>query len=175
MEDLIITGKILGAHGVRGEIKVFPLTDNARRFLSMKKCFLTGPKLEDPKEATVVSARIDRGNVLVTLEGVADRDKAQLLHGRYIAVSRADAVPLPKGRYYTADLIGMTVTDDERGELGVVCDCFEGGSGHILEIKRQGKKKNLMLPFVKEYCYEVSVENSSMKCRLPEGLYELYE
>ena len=175
MEDLIITGKIIGAHGVRGEVKVFPLTDNARRFLSMKKCYLTGAKLENPVETSVISARIDRGNVLVTLEGVADRDKAQTLHGRYIAVSRADAVKLPKGKYYTADLIGMTVTDDDHGELGVVSDCFEGGSGHILEIKRQGKKKNLMLPFVKEYCYEVSVEDSSIKCRLPAGLYELYE
>ena len=97
MEELIITGKIIGAHGVRGEIKVFPLTDNARRFLSMKKCFLTGAKLEDPKETSVVSARIDRGNVLLMIEGVSDRDKAQTLHGRYIAVSRADAVPLPKG------------------------------------------------------------------------------
>ncbi len=174
MEDLIITGKIIGAHGVRGEIKVFPLTDDARRFLSMKKCYLTGANLENPAETSVVSARLDRGIVLVTLEGVADRDKAQALHGRYIAVSRADAVPLPKGRYYTADLIGMTVTDDEKGELGVVCDCFEGGSGHILEIKRKGKK-NLLLPFVKEYCYEVSVEDSSIKCRLPAGLYELYD
>ena len=174
MEDLIITGKIIGAHGVRGEVKVFPLTDNARRFLSMKKCYLTGAKLENPVETSVISARIDRGNVLVTLEGVADRDKAQTLHGRYIAVSRADAVRLPKGKYFTADLIGMTVTDDDHGELGKVCDCFEGGSGHILEIKRQGKK-NLLIPFVKEYCYEVSVENSSIRCKLPAGLYELYE
>ena len=174
MEDLIVTRKIIGAHGVRGEIKVFPLTDNARRFLSMKKCFLTGPNLEDPKETSVVSARIDRGNVLVTLEGVSDRDKAQTLHGRFIAVAREDAVALPKNRYYIADLIGMTVTDDEKGVLGKVSDCFEGGSGHILEIKRQGKK-SLMIPFVKEYCYEVSVEGSSILCRLPAGLYELYE
>ena len=91
-----------------------------------------------------------------------------------IAVVSDDAVKLPKGRYYTADLIGMTVTDDDHGELGVVSDCFEGGSGHILEIKRQGKK-NLLIPFVKEYCYEVSVESSSIRCKLPAGLYELYE
>ncbi|MCR5341328.1 MAG: ribosome maturation factor RimM [Saccharofermentans sp.] len=174
MEDLIVTGKIIGAHGVRGEIKVFPLTDDARRFLSMKRCFLTGPKLEDPKETCVVSARLDKGIVLVMLEGLNDRDKAQALHGRYISVSRSDAVPLPKGRYYTADLIGMTVTDDERGELGQVSDCIEAGSGHILSIKRKGKK-DLLIPFVKEYCYDVSVENASIHCRLPDGLYELYE
>ena len=174
MEDLIVTGKIIGAHGVRGEIKVFPLTDDARRFLSMKRCFLTGPKLEDSKETCVVSARLDKGIVLVMLEGLNDRDKAQALHGRYISVSRSDAVPLPKGRYYTADLIGMTVTDDERGELGQVSDCIEAGSGHILSIKRKGKK-DLLIPFVKVYCYDVSVENASIRCKLPDGLYELYE
>jgi 16S rRNA processing protein RimM len=83
-------------------------------------------------------------------------------------------VPLPKGRYYTADLIGMTVTDDEIGELGKVSECIEAGSGHVLSIKRKGKK-DLLIPFVKEYCYDVSVENASIHCRLPDGLYELYE
>ena len=117
---------------------------------------------------------MDKGIVLVMLEGLNDRDKAQALHGRYISVSRSDAVPLPKGRYYTADLIGMTVTDDERGELGQVSDCIEAGSGHILSIKRKGKK-DLLIPFVKEYCYDVSVENASIRCKLPDGLYELYE
>lgn len=130
--------------------------------------------MEDPKETCVVSARLDKGIVLVMLEGLNDRDKAQALHGRYISVSRSDAVPLPKGRYYTADLIGMTVTDDERGELGQVSDCIEAGSGHILSIKRKGKK-DLLIPFVKEYCYDVSVENASIRCKLPDGLYELYE
>ena len=64
--------------------------------------------------------------------------------------------------------------DDERGELGKVCDCYETGANYIFEIKRD-KPKNLLLPFLKIYCYEVNVEEGYIKCRLPEGLYELYE
>lgn len=174
MEDYIINGRIIGAHGIRGELKVVPLTDDARRFLKMKDCYLCGPKLENLTPAKAVKARIDKANVLLTLEGVDDRDKAEALKGTYIAVARADAAPLKKDSYYIADLIGLEVTDDERGSLGKVCDCYETGANYILEIKRS-RPKNLLLPFLKIYCYEVNVEEGFIKCRLPEGLYELYE
>lgn len=174
MEDYIINGRIIGAHGIRGELKVVPLTDDSRRFLRMKECYLCGPKLENLTPAKAKSARIDKTNVLLKLEGVEDRDKAESLKGTYIAVSRADAVPLKKDSYYIADLIGLDISDDERGHLGKVCDCYETGANYILEIKRD-KPKNLLLPFLKQFCYEVNVEEGYIKCRLPEGLYELYE
>ena len=174
MEDLIIIGKITGAHGVRGELKVFPLTDDPRRFLKLKECFLCGQNFEKPDAKTCHSARLDRGNVLVKFEGVADRDMAELLRGRFIAVTRDNAVKLKEGSYFIVDLKGLKVIDDDRGELGTVIDCFETGSQFTLEIKRE-KKKNLMIPFVKIYCYEVNVEGGYIKCRLPEGLYELYD
>ena len=60
-------------------------------------------------------------------------------------------------------------------DLGSVIDCFATGPQFTLEIKRENKKKNLMLPFVKVYCYEVDIEAGYIKCRLPEGLYELYD
>jgi 16S rRNA processing protein RimM len=174
MEDYIINGRIIGAHGIRWELKVVPLTDDTRRFLKMKDCYLCGPNLEDLTPAKAKSARIDKTNVLLKLEGVEDRDKAESLKGTYIAVSRADAVPLKKDSYYIADLIGLDISDDERGPLGKVCDCYETGANYILEIKRD-KPKNLLLPFLKQFCYEVNVEEGYIKCRLPEGLYELYE
>ena len=174
MEKLIIIGKIIGAHGVRGEVKIFPLTDDARRFLKLKECYLCGPNLEKPEDFVCVSSRLDRGNALVKFDGIADRDKAELLHGRFIAVDRENAVKLKKDNYYIADLIGLKVVDDERGDLGTVIDCFATGSQFTLEIKRDSKK-NLLVPFVKVYCYEVDVEGGSIKCRLPEGLYELYD
>ncbi|MBR3247702.1 MAG: 16S rRNA processing protein RimM [Clostridiales bacterium] len=174
MEDLIIIGKITGAHGVRGELKVFPLTDDARRFLKLKECFICGQNFEKPEASSCASARLDRGNVLIRFEGVNDRDKAELLRGRFIAVTRDNAVKLKKDNYFITDLKGLTVIDDVRGEVGTVIDCFETGPQFTLEIKRD-KKKNLMIPFVKAYCYEVSIENGYIKCRMPEGLYELYD
>lgn len=174
MEDLIIIGKIIGAHGVRGELKVYPLTDDAHRFLKLKDCYLCGPALEDPRAAVCKAARLDRGNVLIRFEDVSDRDKAETLRGRFIAVSRDNAVKLKEGSYFIADLKGLEVIDDTRGSLGTAIDCFETGSQFTLEIKRD-KKKNLLVPFVKVYCYEVNIEGGYIKCRLPEGLYELYD
>ena len=174
MEELIIIGKIIGAHGVRGELKVYPLTDDPRRFLKLKECFTCGQNFEKPEASVCASARLDRGNVLVRLEGVLDRDKAELLRGRFIAVTRDNAVKLKKDNYFITDLKGLKVIDDDRGEVGTVIDCFETGPQFTLEIKRD-KKKNLMIPFVKAYCYEVSIENGYIKCKMPDGLYELYD
>ena len=174
MDNLIIIGKITGAHGVRGELKIFPLTDDPRRFLKLKECFICGQNFEKPEALMCSSARLDRENVLVKFEGVLDRDKAELMRGRFIAVERANAVKLKKDSYFITDLKGLKVIDDDRGDLGVVIDCFATGPQYTLEIKRD-KKKNLMLPFVKVYCYEVDIEAGFIKCRLPEGLYELYD
>ncbi len=174
MEDLIIIGKITGAHGVRGELKVYPLTDDPRRFLKLKECFTCGQNFEKPEAVLCASARLDRGNVLLKFEGVPDRDKAELLRGRFIAVTRDNAVKLKKDNYFITDLKGLKVIDDVRGEVGTVIDCFETGPQFTLEIRRD-KKKNLMIPFVKAYCYEVSIENGYIKCKMPDGLYELYD
>ncbi len=175
MDKLIIIGKITGAHGVRGELKVFPLTDDPRRFLKLKECIICGQKFEKPEDKVCSSARIDRDNVLVRLAGVDDRDKAELLRGRFIAVTRDNAVKLKKDNYFITDLKGLKVIDDTRGDIGTVTDCFPTGPQFTLEIKRENKKKDLMLPFVKVYCYEVNIDEGYIKCRLPEGLYELYE
>ena len=174
MDKLIIIGKITGAHGVRGELKIFPLTDDPRRFLKLKECFICGQNFEKPEALMCSSARLDRGNVLVKFEGVLDRDKAELMRGRFIAVERANAVKLKKDNYFITDLKGLKVIDDDRGDLGTVIDCFATGPQYTLEIKRD-KKKNLMVPFVKVYCYEVDIEGGFIKCRLPDGLYELYD
>ena len=174
MDNLIIIGKITGAHGVRGELKVYPLTDDPRRFLKLKECIICGQKFEKTEDKVCQSARMDRGNVLVRFEGVLDRDAAELLRGRFIAVTRDNAVKLKKDSYFITDLKGLKVIDDERGEVGTVTDCFETGPQFTLEIKRD-KKKDLMLPFVKIYCYEVNIEEGFIKCRMPDGLYELYE
>ena len=174
MDKLIIIGKITGAHGVRGELKVFPLTDDPRRFLKLKECFICGQSFEKPEAKTCQNARLDRGNVLVRFEDIGDRDKAELIKGRFIAVTRDNAVKLKKDNYFITDLKGLNVIDDDKGDLGKVIDCFETGSQFTLEIKRD-KKKNLMIPFVKVYCYEVNIEGGYIKCRLPEGLYELYD
>ena len=174
MSELIIIGKIVGVHGVRGEVKVYPMTDDVHRFLKLKDCFLSNEGMKDPQPARVKSARIDKGMALVKLEGIEDRDAAETMRGRIVSVSRENAVKLPEGRYFVVDLIGLEVIDDDRGPLGKISDVYNSGASDIVEIKRKGKK-DLLIPYLNSICYDVDLENRTFRVRLPEGLYEIYE
>ena len=174
MAELIIIGKICGVHGVKGELKVYPETDDVHRFLKLKDCFLSGDSLKDPVPVKVKGARIDKGMALIRIEGIDDRTAAETLRGKTVSVTRDNAVKLPEGRYFVVDLIGLEVIDDERGPLGKISDCYNAGASDIIEIKRKGKK-DLLIPYLNAVCYEVDLEAKTFKVRLPEGLYEIYE
>ncbi len=174
MNERIVIGKIIGAHGIRGEVKVFPITDSVRRFNKLKKCFVTKEDGTVVKEFEVRSSRVDKTNALVAFKDIIDRTEAEKLKGLFVSVDRDDAVKLPKNSYFIADLIGVEVIDDELGSLGKVKDVFETGANQVLQVKRQGKQ-DLMIPFLKAICYDIEPENGFIKVKLPDGLYELYE
>ncbi|MBR2750315.1 MAG: 16S rRNA processing protein RimM [Clostridiales bacterium] len=174
MKDYLIIGKITGVHGVRGEVKISPLTDNVRRFSSLKQCMLLDTKenLKDTKK--VVGRRVDPSRTLLKFEGLDDRDEAAKLSGMYIAVKREDAVKLPKGRYFIADLIGLVVVDSVRGELGKIKDVINSGASDIILCERKGKNE-LLIPYLNSIVTEVDLEGGKMHVTLPDGLYEIYE
>lgn len=177
MNDFITIGKITDAHGIRGEVKVFPITDNVRRFNKLKECVLF-KEGQEPKADSVVykvkSARVDRDHALVVFEGTEDRTAAEKLKGYFVAVPRSGAVKLPKDSYFIADLVGLKAIDDTEGELGIVSDVYETGANFVLTVKRKGKQ-NLEVPFLKAVCYEVNINDGVILMRLPDGLLELYE
>ena len=174
MKDYLVIGKIGGAHGVRGEVKIIPLTDDVRRFSSLKECMILDEKERVKETKEVEKARVDDTRTLVKFKGIDDRDEVGKLTGFYIAVSREDAVKLPEGRYFIADLIGLTVVDDERGELGSIKDIINSGASDIIIVKRKGKNE-LLIPYLNAIVYEVDIPGGTMKVKLPEGLYEIYE
>ena len=174
MKDYLVIGKIGGAHGVRGEVKIIPLTDDVRRFSSLRECMILDEKERVKETKEVEKARVDDTRTLVKFKGIDDRDEVGKLTGFYIAVSREDAVKLPEGRYFIADLIGLTVVDDERGELGSIKDIINSGASDIIIVKRKGKNE-LLIPYLNAIVYEVDIPGGTMKVNLPEGLYEIYE
>ena len=159
---------------MRGEVKIIPLTDDVRRFSSLKECLILDEKERVKETKEVEKARVDDTRTLVKFKGIDDRDEVGKLTGFYIAVSREDAVKLPEGRYFIADLIGLKVVDDERGELGTIKDIINSGASDIIIVKRKGKNE-LLIPYLNAIVYEVDITGSTMKVKLPEGLYEIYE
>lgn len=117
---------------MRGEIKVLPLTDDPERFLDLARVFLD----ETGGEALAVrAARTREGYAYLCLAGVEDRDAAEALRGRELFVPRAEAAPLPEGRYYIADLIGMQVVDEAGRELGRLADVMQAGGNDVYEVR----------------------------------------
>jgi len=174
MSEYIIIGKLIGAHGIRGEMKVFPITDDVRRFSTISECVLLAQNEKLLRTIHVTGKRFALETVIVSVEGIADRDEAQKLSGLFLAVKREDAAPLPAGRYFITDLIGCKVTDAKRGLLGVISDVLQTGANDVLVVKRSGKQ-DLLIPYLKEAVTAVDVFSKQISVVLPDGLYEIYE
>lgn len=174
MNDYLIIGKLIGAHGVRGEMKIFPITDDVRRFSSISECMLLSPNEKLLRTVHVTGRRFTSDTVIVSVEEITDRDEAQKLSGLFIAVKRADAAPLPEGRYFISDMIGCKVSDSERGLLGVLSDVLQTGANDVLVVKRPGKL-DLMIPYLKNVVTEVDIASKQISVVLPDGLFEIYE
>jgi len=170
----IIIGKITTAHGIRGEVKVFPLTDDARRFLTLKKAYFCNEEQTELVPCEIKRARIDKDRVIVSFKDIDDRNTSETLRGKFICVDREDAVALPSDNYFIEDLKGLEVYDDTRGLLGAVGDVYTNASSSIVCVKREGKR-DLLIPLAKEIFKNVDTAGGKMHCELPEGLYELYE
>ncbi|MCQ2482147.1 MAG: ribosome maturation factor RimM [Clostridia bacterium] len=178
INSYLTIGKIVGVHGIKGEVKVLPLTDDVRRFKKLEKCALCknpdNPDDQFVPEIKVLSVRIDNETALIKFEGYEDRTIAERLRNLYISVSRDDAVKTNKDEYFIVDLIGLKVVDDKRGEIGIISDVYENGANFIVQVKRRGKK-DLLIPFLKVICYKVDFDNDSFMVNIPDDLYEIYD
>lgn len=154
--DYFRVGLFLRPHGVRGEVKLLPLTDNVRRFSKLTDAFIELRK-EEYQQVKVVSARVAAENsVIVKLEGVESMDEAEKLRDKYLCVDRAHAVKLPEGSYFVRDLIGCRVISTDGEELGKMIDVYETNANDVYVV--QGKCK-LSVPALKRLLHSVDVEN----------------
>jgi 16S rRNA processing protein RimM len=153
MEKFLAVGQIINTHGLKGELKIYPLTDDIRRFRKLEKVFIDGA------EKKVVWCKLQTDRVILKLEGIDSIEQAQKYKEKYIEIAREDAVPLEEGTYFVADLIGCTVYDTEGNNLGVVYDVLKTGSNDVYWIK---EGKELLIPALKDIVTEVDVEHSKI-------------
>lgn len=117
LEQLKI-GLIVKPQGIRGEVKVQPLTDDINRFKNLKEVII------DDKTYRVLSSTIGGGVVFLSLQGISDRNIAETLRGKYLLVNRENAIPLEENRYFIADIIGCEIVTENQTKIGVVKDLF---------------------------------------------------
>ena len=112
----LTVGQILKPQGIRGELKVKPFTDDAETFRAFSRVLVDGVSYR------VLSVRTGGGAVYLGLQGVADRNAAELLRGKEVCIPREEAPVPAEGRYYIADLIGCAIVTEEGEKLGVLTD-----------------------------------------------------
>lgn len=148
MQKIFNIGIIVKPQGVRGELKVQPLTDDPKRFLHLNEVLIDG------RTYKVLSSRNGGEAVYMWLGGVADRNAAEKLRGKYLCVDRENAVPLQEGRFFIADVLGCTVYDEEES-IGIVTDVT---SARTDIFTLNGKRGVIRFPFLKDAVESVDVE-----------------
>ena len=168
MEDYFRVGVIANTHGIRGEVKVFPTTEDPKRFKGMKEIILdTG---NEKKVLEVASARFFKNMVILKFKGIDSINDIEKYKGKSLFVTRENAVELEEDEYYIGDLIGMEVyTDDSEERFGVLKDVMETGANEVYIITSENHGE-VLLPAIHECILDIDVEAKKMKVHLMEGL-----
>ncbi|MFL0268251.1 ribosome maturation factor RimM [Candidatus Clostridium radicumherbarum] len=153
MREFISIGQIINTHGLKGELKVFPLTDDIRRFRKLNEIYI------DNVIKKVIWCKLQADKVIMKLEGIETIEEALKLKNKYIEVKREDAVELSEGEYFIADIIGCTVYDKNKVELGVVSDVIQTPSNDVYWVKG---KNELLIPALKHVVRSISIENKEI-------------
>lgn len=153
LRDYLCVGTIAKPQGIRGEVKVQPHTDDPQRFMSLKWVWIDGQKVP------ITHARVLQNTVYITLEGINDRNEAELLRGKELMVDRENAAPLPKGRYYIVDLIGLTVEDRQGRMLGRLADVIQAGGNDVYSIEGE---RGFLFPALKRVILSVDLAEKRM-------------
>lgn len=162
MDKEIVIGKIVAPHGVRGDIRIMPLTDRPEQFLNLSYLLL-----EDGRQLTVKAARFHKRMVLVSTKEITTMNDAELLRDKKILIRAEDLPPLEEGRFYVADLIGLSVFDEEGKQLGTFKDSITTGSNDVYIIAVPGGK-DLLIPALKIYVREINLQEKRIVVKLPE-------
>lgn len=141
MSNNIIIGKIIKAQGIKGELKVKPLTDDVLRYNKLKTVIIGGANY------LVRRSRTDGGFAYLSLGGIDERNKAELLVGEDVCVDRENAVKLPSDTYFIADVIGCEVLTDTGRRVGKVSYVYQNGAADVYEVKCENKSI-VMFPFI---------------------------
>lgn len=145
MEDLFQVGVITAPHGVRGEVKVFPTTDDNARFKNLKTVLLDQGR--GTRELEIEGVKFFKNMVILKFKGIDDRNDVERMRQAKLLVTRENAVELGKDEYFIADLIGIQVVSDEGEELGTISDVLQTGANDVYVVSKDGAK-DLLIPAI---------------------------
>ena len=159
--ERIVIGRVGAAHGIRGELRIIPLTDFPERFAALREIMVGDELLH------VERVKPQGKNVLMRFREYAVREEAQKLTGRLLTVARAEAAPLDEGEYYVFDIVGLTVYDEEDNELGTVENVLRTGSNDVYAVRSEDGRE-ILIPALRSVVREIDVPGGRMTVRFPQ-------
>lgn len=160
--DLIKIAKIVSAHGLNGEVKIFPYTDDLNGFKDYNEIYIDGEELE------IISQKIASKFIVLKLKGFDYIDDVKRLIDKDVFIDKAQMPSLDEGEYYIHELIAMEVYSEADKFIGTVKDVMETSANHVLVVDHDGKEA--LIPFVKAFIKELDLKHRKIKVKLIEGI-----
>jgi 16S rRNA processing protein RimM len=165
-------GRIVQPHGVTGELKIAPETDDPSRFQELETIYV-GSDSESTTSFDIMSVRLQPSKygttVVVRLDGIESRDAAEKLNKLKVYAREDDLPELEEGEFFLSDLIDLKVCLPDQTEVGKVIDVIEGRGQNLLLVSREGKP-NAMIPMVDEFIVEIDFDSNLITIDPIEGL-----
>lgn len=169
MKERLQVGVISSTHGVRGEVKVFPTTDDVNRFKKLKEVILVTEKTE--KVLKITSVKFFKQFAILKFEGIDTLNDVEVYKGAQLYVDRKHAVKLEKDEYFIADLIDLLVVDEEDNEIGILVDVMRTGANDVYIVKNE-EGKELLFPAIKECILDVDFKKKKITVHIMDGLLD---
>lgn len=168
MTQYIKIGQIINTFGHRGEMKVYPLTDDINRFYELREVYIE--KQGVYREFHVSKVRLHQSLAILSLEEIADMNGAETLKGSYLELPESRLRPLPDGHYYIFQLVGLDVLDGEH-HLGKLTDVLKTGSNDVYVVT-DAQGHAIYIPALKEVVKKIDLSSGIMEVVLPPGLVD---
>lgn len=169
MEDLLQVGIITQTHGIRGEVKIFPTTDDVNRFKKLKEVILDTGK--EKKVLEIESVKFFKNLVILKFKGIDNINDIERYKGKSLFVTRNNAVKLGRDEYFISDLIEIGVYDEQDNYLGMLTNVIETGANDVYEVQFEDGRE-VLFPAIKQCILNVDMENRKMNVHIMEGLLD---
>lgn len=170
MTDRLKVGVVTSVHGIKGEVKVFPTTDDSRRFKKLKQVYLDTGKEMLPLE--IEGVKFFKQMVILKFKGFENPDDVMKFRQKELWIDRKDAVRLSKDEYFIADLIDMEVCDEEGKLIGTLKDVISTGANDVYAVETP-EGKEVLFPAIRQCILDVDTEARKMTVHVMEGLLDL--
>lgn len=169
MEQLLRVGVISSTHGVRGEVKVYPTTDDPNRFKKLKKVVLdTG---REHLNLEISGVKFFKNQVILKFKGIDNINDIEKYKGKDLLVHREDAVALGENENYVADLIDLEVVTDDGKVLGTLTEVMETGANDVYVIETE-EGEELLIPAIRDCILDVDLDKEVMTVHILPGLFD---